>query len=1002
MNREIAALLHEVLSQPETSREDWIAAACADTPQTAAELRELLRRDAQGGGILDRPLGVLAKGLQLNVDDPAQELIGRRIGPYRLTALLGSGGMGVVYLAERADAPFEQTVALKLVRSEKLHGEAQARFARERRILACLSHPHIARLIDGGFDEQGHPWLAMEYVDGEPLINWCNARKLGIEERLHLLLDLCDAVEYAHQHAVVHRDIKPSNVLIDRSGTAKLFDFGIAKQLDEEHSDTFATETRARLLTPAYAAPEQIHGDKVTTATDVHALGLFLYELLCGRRAYGSQSSAQFDLLREILERDAPAMSMRLLAAEPPVAADIAAERGLNERMLQRVLRGDLQAIVAKALRKEPRARYRTVAEFGDDLRRYLDGEPVLAVEGARTYRLHKFVAQHRVAVSLAAIAFLCLLTALIGMTWLGHELRLKAERADQQSRTAVATRDFLLDLFKAASPERTLGKIPDAVELVDIGARRAASQLDAQPELQAQLLGTLGNVYVNLGKYDTALATLEKARGISAIASGDDSAATMQLDIDIAYATYMAHKNSDQIRPLLDHVIAVQRQLPVGQRTLLVPALTKLGLVELDRAQYASAEKALREAIDLARSQGNAGERRLMDALLALSNAFGLTQQSSKTVPLLREATAIADRTLPAGDPDRNNLQVNLAAMLALNGQPAEAEKLLRDAVETQKRILGEQHPQYLVSLVTLADILMRERKLDESETLFKKTLALAENLDKTGDVTILSLRRLALVKQQLGDPAAALPYAERALEAAKGKYGEDNANTLDAGSTLVDIRFRLGEYAQAEAMAHGILARTERLNMAIMTSTTSIRLGQTLRMDGRPAEGMPYLRRALDTLNASRGERNLDSLTALLELAKAQRDASNFDAAREQAQKALRFAPDPLPADDSRILQARAVIAQLDYLQGRCSETSLSDLETLRKRIERDTPKATAAIAGVALTASLCKRQMQGHAAADAENEAAIRAYAKDILQTAIVDPFSRKLAKQELGTK
>ncbi|MFC4820188.1 protein kinase domain-containing protein [Dokdonella ginsengisoli] len=1004
MDPAVAALLREALGLPEAVREAWIDAACAGDSRLAAEVRELLRRDAQRGGILDRPLGALARGLQLRSDESegSQDLVGQRVGPFRLTALLGSGGMGVVYLAERADAAPERPVALKLLRHEKLHGDAQVRFARERRILERLSHPNIARLIDGGLDEHGHPWIAMEYIDGEPLIGWCDARRLGIAERLRLLLDLCDAVEYAHRNSIVHRDIKSSNVLVDRHGIAKLFDFGIAKQLDEDDSEVPATDTKARLLTPVYAAPEQIRGEKVTTATDVHALGLLLYELLCGRRAYGGETVAQFDLLREILERDAPSMSARLMSSEVPAARDIAAERGLGERALQRLLRGDLHYIVAKALRKEPQARYRTVAGFSDDLRRHLAGEPVLAVDGARAYRLRKFVAQHRLAVGLASTALLLLLAALVGMAWLGARLRTQAERADRQSRTAVATRDFLLDLFKAASPERTLGNVPSAVELVEIGKKSAQSQLDAQPELQAQLLRTVGNIYVNLGRYDSALSTLGQARGISGIESGDTSVATMQLDVDIAYATYMAHRNSDQVRPLLERIVATQRELPAAQRTLLVPALTKLGLLEVDRSQYARAEKVLREAVDLARAEGEAGQRPLREALLALSNAVSLGRQSSSSVDLLREALAIASRTLPADDPDRANLQLNLAAALAVNGRLGEGEAILREVVETQKRVLGERHPQYVVSLVTLADVLSREQKFDEAEALFAQALAIAEGVDKTGDVVVLCLRRLAFVKQQQGDPAAALPYAERALETGMAKYGEDNVRTLDAGLTLVDIQLRIGEYAKAEAMARDVLARTKRLSMPLMVSFASIRLGQVLRGAGRPAEAVPHLRRAIDTLDASRGERNLDSLTSLLELTKAERDVGHVEIARERARAAAAFAPGTLPVDDVRMVQVRALLAQLDYLQERCAGPALADLEAFRARLERDTPKATGAIAGAALMANLCRRQLLGRAAADPRNDVPVRTYATQILQIAAADPFYRKMAAQALGRK
>ncbi|HUD43460.1 MAG TPA: serine/threonine-protein kinase [Dokdonella sp.] len=908
--------------------------------------------------------------------------------------------MGVVYRARRGDDAFEQTVALKILRSEKLHGDAHTRFARERRILARFSHPHIAHLIDGGLDPQGHPWIALEYIDGVPLMDWCNARRLCVTDRVHLLLDLCEAVEYAHRHSVVHRDIKSNNVLVDAGGTVKLLDFGIAKLLDEGDADTAATDTRARLLTPVSAAPEQIRGEKVTTATDVHALGLLLYELLCGHKAYGGRAVLQLDLLREILERDAPSMAARLTSAADPAAEEIANDRGVSVRTLQRLLRGDLHHIVAKALRKEPEARYRTVAEFSDDLRRYLADEAVCAVEGARTYRLRKFVAQHRIGVALAAAALLALLVVLVSMAWLGRELRRQAQRADQQSRTAVATRDFLIDLFKSASPERTLGNVPDALELVDIGRQRIDSDLQAQPELQAQLLGTIGGLYVNLGRYDAALDTLARARGLSAIASGDRSAATARLDLDIAHATYLAHRNSDPVRPLLDRIIATQRDLPPGQRSLLVPALTKLGLLEVDRSRYPQAESLLREAVDLARAQGEPGQRQLKDALLALSEAVSLGPRSSESVDLLREAAVISARTLPAADPERAHLHLSLAAALAVNGRLAEGEAMLREIVASQKRVLGERHPQYAVSLFTLADVLARARKLDEAETLFVHALAIATDVDKTGDVMLLCLRRLAFVKQQQGAVAAALPYAERAMRLGTERYGSDDQRTLDAGLVLTDVLLRLGQYAKAEATAREVHARTERMAMPLMASLASIRLGQVLRAQGRAADAAAHLRAAIAALNTSRGEHNLDSLTAILELAKAERDMGRVEAAREQAQRAAAYAPAALPAGDVRIVQARALAAQADYLQDRCGASSLADLEALRSQLEREAPAAREAIAGAALIAGLCRRRMQPGTTPDARNEALIRDSAQATLQAAATDPFYRAAARKALG--
>ena len=1003
MDRNIVTLLQEALSQPEAMREAWIDTTCADVPQLAAELRELLRHDAQAEGILDRPLGALAESLPSQDDNHrrAEQMVGHHIGRYRLSALLGVGGMGVVYLAQRTDPPFEQTVALKLLRNEKLRRDSQARFARERRILARLSHPHIAHLIDGGFDEQGHPWLAMEYIDGEPLMSWCDTRRLGVGDRLRLLLDLCEAVEYAHRHSVIHRDIKPSNVLVDRNGTIKLLDFGIAKQIEEDDSDASATMTKGYLLTPAYAAPEQIRGEKATTATDVHALGLLLYELICGRRTYGNHAVAQFDLLQEILGHDAPPMRTRLMSLDDPDASTIAAERSLSERELQRLLRGDLHHIAAKALRKEPETRYRTVTELSDDIRRYLTNAPVLAVEGARTYRLRKFVGRHRLAVSLAGTALLSLLIALIGMIWLTHQLRMRTNEVEQQSRSVAATRDFLLDMFKYASPERAHGKNLSAIELVDIGTRHAETELDAQPELKADLLGTLGAIYGDLGQYNSALTTLRKAREIAAKTFGETSLATMRLDLDIVNIANVKYENYDQSRSLLDRIIISQRQLPPTQRTLLIKALILLGQLEFGRDDLVQSKEALREAIDLARSQGDLGQHQLAEALLSMSMVATSSRQP-EGVPLLREAIAIYTRILPPDAPEIANSKAVLAANLIVIGQPFEAETLLRDGLDTQKRILGEEHPLYIERQVTLGMALLLEWKFDEAERLLSQALTANEHRDGNSYYVAYILRSLATLKILQSQTTAARPYAERAYAIFKAKYGADNVQTLDAALVLAHVQLSDGEYEKAETATRDILEHVRRLGNRILISKASAQLGEILRMEERPAEAISYLRQAIDDLNSGIGEKNIVLLSRQINLSEAERDVGEWELAREHAQAAAEFTLAGLPAHDLRLLMAHATVAQLDYLQGRCSYSSLSDLEAFWKQLERDTPGATGEIAGAGLMVGLCRRQLQGRTDGDPGNDAFIRTYIHKVLQTTPIDPFYRKVATGKLGSK
>ena len=306
------ALFGAALEQPAAERAAWLERTCQAHPELANELRAMLpRADAEAGGLLDASMDEVVADLGLH---RPRDREGERIGPFTLVSLLGKGGMGEVYRADRTQGGFEQTVALKVMRVERVDAAAQARFLLERRILARLTHPHIAHFVDGGIAAHGEPWFAMEYVAGEPLLEWCNARELPIDERLRLLLDVCAAVDSAHRYLIIHRDIKPGNVLVDAEGHVKLLDFGIAKLLEDDGALEAPTGAHARLLTPEYATPEQVRGDPVTTATDIHALALLMYELLCGRRAFGSRSSSPFDVQREVLESEPPPMASALNA----------------------------------------------------------------------------------------------------------------------------------------------------------------------------------------------------------------------------------------------------------------------------------------------------------------------------------------------------------------------------------------------------------------------------------------------------------------------------------------------------------------------------------------------------------------------------------------------------------------------------------------------------------------------------------------------------------------
>jgi hypothetical protein len=489
--QEVEAALDALLALPEGARAEALDRMTAGRSELRSTLASLLEHAAAADDLLDQPAieALAPRDAPAGLAAAASLPPGTRIGAYVIVAPIGRGGMGEVYRAQRADGQFDQTVALKLIRIEP--GASLARFHAERQILAQLDHPGIARLFDGGVHHDGRPYMVMEYVEGQTLEDWRVSRKPTLAERLGLFLQVCAAVAYAHAHLVVHRDLKSTNIFVTSDGRAKLLDFGIAKLLQE---DTAGDATRTAHLSPACAAPEQLTGGAITTATDVYGLGIALYQLLCGR------------LPRDVSDLPLAVAVRRLLEEKlvPPSLA-VCADSGIDAREL----RGDLDAIIAKALRKEPRSRYVDARALADDIERHLKREPVLAREGARAYVFASFVRRRWLPITALAAVFAVLVAGIAGTAWQARAARREAQRAELEAGKATAVKDFLLDIFKQSSlrnPGGAEARRVTAEQLLDIGAERVRSQLRGQTEVRGELLDTLSSLYSDLGAYDRAV----------------------------------------------------------------------------------------------------------------------------------------------------------------------------------------------------------------------------------------------------------------------------------------------------------------------------------------------------------------------------------------------------------------------------------------------------------------------------------------------------------------
>ncbi|NBC15798.1 MAG: protein kinase [Bacteroidetes bacterium] len=522
--QQVKAIFQEALERPPSERGAFLEDACGGDQELLAEVQSLLVSDEHAEGFLDVP------ALDPEEEDEHDPFIGMQVGVYRLRSLLGRGGMGAVYLGERVEGDFEQQAAIKLIHAGLRSPELRRRFHTERQVLARLQHPNIARLLDGGVTEDGVPYIVMEHVDGLPLTDYCDLHCLDTDARLDLFLTVCDAVRYAHRNLIVHRDLKPRNILVDTEGRVKLLDFGIAKLLDEEPSAEGPVTTGLRVMTPEYAAPEQVRGEPVTTATDVYALGIVLYEVLTGQRPYRLSSSAPSEIERVICGTDPARPSTMITRAasadDPPTTRpvtpeEIGAARSTAPDRLRRRLTGDLDVICLKALRKEPGRRYASAEQLADDLRRHLDGLPVTARPDTLRYRATKFIQRHKVGVVAATLVILALVGGIVATAWQARVAAAERDRAERRFddvRNLANTflfefHDAIVDL-PGSTPAREL-VATRALEYLDELAREAEDHPVLPIEL-AQAYRRVGDVLgnptnPNLGHTERALASYRK-----------------------------------------------------------------------------------------------------------------------------------------------------------------------------------------------------------------------------------------------------------------------------------------------------------------------------------------------------------------------------------------------------------------------------------------------------------------------------------------------------------
>ena len=752
--RTIQPLLDGALELEPALRAAWLAERCGGDAELQAAVERLAAAFADAQRVLPSgapdAVGALAR---LAEAEAAPE--GTRIGPYRIVGEAGRGGMGVVYLAERADDQYRKRVALKLLHRGMDDPHLVRRFLEERQILATLDHPHIAKLLDGGVTAERLPWFAMEYVEGAPIDVHCDRQRLTVDDRLRLFLAVCDAVQYAHYNLVVHRDLKPSNILVTADEQVKLLDFGIAKLLARaDASEPTLTQVGRRALTPEYASPEQVRGQPVTVASDVYSLGVVLYALLCGRRPYEIPGRLERDIEQAVLEAPVTAPS---LAATRGVEA--AAARGMSPERLRRRLRGDLDVIVLTALRKEPERRYPSVEALGADLRRHLDGRPVLAQPDRWRYRAAKFLRRHAVGVSVAA--GLGLLLAGFGGLTAVQSARIVRERDRAEQVSA-----FVADLLQSSDPYGNRGPSLTVREVLDGALTRIEGELSRQPKVEADLLSVVGRSYNGLGLFPQARSAFESAIALRTRAKGEGRglaedemylADVLDRDLDIAASDSLARA-----------AVRTARSAVPPDDPFLAKVLTHTAAHIGNAGRETEADSLVLEAIEIHRRHGAAEAVDLSQALGMLADRRYFAQDWVAAETLWAESLRLAREHEGPNHPDVGQITWALGLALGEQDKPG-GERLAREGLAILQHSLGPDHPDLLPSIWGLAHLLLKQGDVVPAESLYRDLTIRGARINPSGvRQTVWGFDGLAQIALRRGDTVHAEVLLDSALAVA------------------------------------------------------------------------------------------------------------------------------------------------------------------------------------------------------------------------------------------
>ena len=795
---EIERLLNEAYDLQPSERQKFIDEIRSEGLRR--EVKSLLEFESESEKFLDTPaINVAADFFCEGVKSDG--LAGKIIGNYRITGELDRGGMGAVYLAERADGKFEQKVALKLLRREHATSDIRRRFRLERQILAALQHPNIARLLDAGTTDDGVPFLAMEYVEGSPIDEFCGERNLDLGEKLKIFQKVCETVAFAHRKLIVHRDLKPSNILVTKDGVPKLLDFGISKLLAPEHEpEDTQTITRLGAMTPEYASPEQLKGESVTTATDIYSLGVILYELLTARRPFEGSVA---EIIKAVPETDPvppSSAATNFASARKKHPDETRAESGIRS-LNPKSLRGDVDNIVLKALKKEPERRYPSVEQFAEDIRRYLRGLPVSARPDTFSYRTSKFVQRHKYGVSAAALLSLAILGGVVATLWQARVAQAERDRARLQAAKAARINDFLQNILNFSNPAWTSSnpernRRATVAEAVDEAARRLETELAEEPEIQAEVQLTLGKSYLGSGRYDEAERLFRSSSEKFGRTLEEKDPKTLQAVLGLADTLLLKGKYREA-EPLYRKIIPEFRRAVAedeSQTKWLAAALNDLGLLLNYQGETSEAELLFRESLEHASKLSGQDRSIITISMGNLGMAHRNRGELRKALDFYNQARAELRRTSDEASFEEGTLLNNIGIILKLLGEYPAAEKKLHESYDRYLKAVGEEHQYAVYPVIQLADVYYLRGDYARGRETVDRALAVQRKLFPEGHLDI------TYSKNVLGNILTATGEAEKGEALLREALRMRRKALKEPHYLIAEVKLSLGENMLAQ----------------------------------------------------------------------------------------------------------------------------------------------------------------------------------------------------------